>query len=322
MRKKHNFDFVGNRKIYFTISLCLILIGVVFNIINGTNLDIQFSGGAIVNYAYTGEIDQNAVQKLVNDMTDEEISIQVNKDVMIAGSDERQNSVSISFPGNKAISLEKQKEITAALQKEYPDNNFTQSESNSVEPTMGHQFLLKCLVAIGLACLLMVVYVAIRFRRIGGWSAGVMALVALVLDVTTVYFTFIIFKMPIDTNFVAVALMILGYSLNDTIVIYDRIRENRRIMGPKAEIGDLVNQSINQSLRRTINTSITTFLAIGTVFVVSLIFNLPSVTTFALPMMIGVVSGCYTTNCLVGPLWVLYKRSKAKKESNAKPAKA
>ena len=158
---------------------------------------------------------------------------------------------------------------------------------------------------------------AFRFKKIGGWSAGVFALVALLLDVSNVYFTFIICRLPIDSNFIAVALMILGYSLNDTIVIYDRVRENRRLSSPKTDIGDIVNKSINQNLSRTINTSITTFAAITVVFIVSLIFDLPSVTSFALPMMVGIVSGCYTTNCIVGPLWVMWKKHGKKKKEEA-----
>lgn len=318
---KHTIDFVGKRKIPFTISLCIIVIGIIFNIINGTRLDIQFSGGAIISYSYTGEIDENAVQKLVNGMTEEEVSIQVNQNVRIAGSDETQNTISLSFSGNQSISLDKQKEITKALEDNFPENQFAQSESSSVDPTMGGQFLLKCLVAVGIAAVLMVVYVAFRFKKIGGWSAGVFALVALLLDVSNVYFTFIICRLPIDSNFIAVALMILGYSLNDTIVIYDRVRENRRLSSPKTDIGDIVNKSINQNLSRTINTSITTFAAITVVFIVSLIFDLPSVTSFALPMMVGIVSGCYTTNCIVGPLWVMWKkRGKKKKEEAAAEA--
>ena len=318
---KHTIDFVGKRKIPFTISLCIIVIGIIYNIINGTRLDIHFRGGAIISYSYTGEIDENAVQKLVNGMTEEEVSIQVNQNVKIAGSDETQNTISLSFSGNQSISLDKQKEITKALEDNFPENQFAQSESSSVDPTMGGQFLLKCLVAVGIAAVLMVVYVAFRFKKIGGWSAGVFALVALLLDVSNVYFTFIICRLPIDSNFIAVALMILGYSLNDTIVIYDRVRENRRLSSPKTDIGDIVNKSINQNLSRTINTSITTFAAITVVFIVSLIFDLPSVTSFALPMMVGIVSGCYTTNCIVGPLWVMWKkRGKKKKEEAAAEA--
>ena len=126
----------------------------------------------------------------------------------------------------------------------------------------------------------MIFYVAIRFRKIGGLSAGVMAVVALIHDLIIVYFTFVIFRMPLNDNFIAVVLMILGYSLNDTIVIYDRVRENRRKSGPKTTTAELVNSSLNQCLTRTICTSITTIIAIGSVLVVSLIYGISSIISF------------------------------------------
>ena len=131
-----------------------------------------------------------------------------------------------------------------------------------------------------------------------------------------IYFTFVIFRLPIDDNFIAVVLMILGYSLNDTIVIYDRVRENRRLRGPKPDIAELVNDSINQTLGRTINTTLSTAIAIGTVLVVALIFHLPSVVTFALPMLIGIISGCYSTISIAGPLWVMWQKHKQKKQTS------
>lgn len=167
----------------------------------------------------------------------------------------------LNFSGNQGLTLEQQQAMTKALQETFPDNNIQQSDTTSVNPTMGREFFLKCMVAVALASILMVVYVALRFKKIGGWSAGVTALVALLHDVVMVYLTFVIFRLPLDDNFIAVVLMILGYSLNDTIVIYDRIRENRKLQGPKADVGDLVNLSVNQCLKRTINTSISTLIA-------------------------------------------------------------
>ncbi|HIY28342.1 MAG TPA: protein translocase subunit SecF, partial [Firmicutes bacterium] len=136
-------------------------------------------------------------------------------------------------------------------------------------------------------------------------------------DVLMVYFTFVIFGFPLDDNFIAVVLTILGYSLNNTIVVYDRVRENRRLLGPKASYEELVDTSINQTLTRSINTSLCTFLAIAVVFIVGLVFNLSSVTTFALPMMIGIVTGCYSSVCLAGPLYVMWQNHKQKKRAVA-----
>jgi preprotein translocase SecF subunit len=110
----------------------------------------------------------------------------------------------------------------------------------------------------------------------------------------------------------AVVLTILGYSLNDTIVIYDRVRENRKL-NPDMEIGDLVNMSVNKVMIRNIVTTVTTFLAVTTIIVVSEIYGLTTLRTFAIPMAFGLVSGAVTSLCVSGPLWVIWKRYKAKK---------
>ena len=173
---------------------------------------------------------------------------------------------------------------------------------------MGRLFFTKCLVAILLASIFLVVYVALRFRKIGGWTAGVMAVLALLNDVLVAYFAFVVFRIPLNDNFVAVVLSILGYSLNDTIVVYDRIRENRRTMDSKCSIAEVVNRSINQSFMRTLNTSICTFIAIATVAVVGLIFRLDSIISFMVPMMFGVISGFYTSEFLCSPLWARWQQ--------------
>ena len=308
--KKYNIDFVGNRKIYFSISLGIILIGLIFNFIFGTELDIQFTGGAIAKYSYTGDIEENQLKDIIQKSTDEIVSVQISKDM--TSSSEDKNIVSVEFSGNNEISLDQQKELTNSLTDTFPDNKIEQLEVSSVDPSMGKTFFLKCMTAIGIASLLMVLYVAFRFRKISGFSAGVMALVALLHDVVMIYFTFIIFRMPLDDSFIAVVLMILGYSLNDTIVIYDRIRENKKLMSKKTPLRDLVNHSINQTFGRTLNTSISTLIAIVTVQVVALVFNLSSVVSFALPMVIGIISGCYSSICIASPLWVLWREYKDK----------
>ena len=308
--KNYNFDFIKNKKIFFAISLSIILIGTICNVIFGTELDIEFTGGAILKYSYTGDVDENALKTLIQNATEKNVSIQINENVKSASTSEVKNNVSVEFSGNDSLTLDQQKEITNGLSETFPDNNFELIESSSVNPSMGRTFLLKCIVAVAIAAVLMVIYVAFRFRKISGLSAGVMALVALLHDVIMVYFTFIIFRIPLDDNFIAVVLMILGYSLNDTIVIYDRIRENKSKLPAQTPISDIVNKSINQTLGRTINTSITTTLAIGTVLVVAIIFNLSSVVHFALPMMIGIISGCYSTISIAGPLWVMWQEHK------------
>ncbi len=307
-------NFTGKKKIFFGLSLGIILIGIICNFIFGTTLDIQFSGGATLTYSYQGDIDHDKLHDFIQDKTSDRITTSFSSD--LAGG--TGNNVTVQFAGNEAIDKEIGSSLTDALQKEFPDGKFALLEENSVDPSMGMSFLLKCLVAVGIASVLMVLYVTIRFRKIGGLSAGVMALVALFHDVAMIYFLYVIFRWPIDSNFIAVVLMILGYSLNDTIVIYDRVREQRKLMGRKVGIDTVFNVSCTKTIRRTIMTSVTTLAAILTVFVVASVFNISSVKGFALPMMIGVISGCYSSLCIAGPLWVIWQTHKAKKKAAAK----
>jgi preprotein translocase SecF subunit len=140
-----------------------------------------------------------------------------------------------------------------------------------------------------------------------GPSAGVMALVALFHDVLLVFFVFVVLRIPLNESLVAVVLSILGFSINDTIVVYDRIRENERIYNGKMPLPDLVDLSVNQSLTRSINTSLCTLGAVAIAYVFATAYNIDSIKQFALPMMVGIVSGAYSTICLAGPLWVMWK---------------
>jgi preprotein translocase SecF subunit len=303
-------DFVGKKKIFFGISIGIIVLGIIFNFIFGTRLDIQFSGGATLTFSYTGEVDQNSLYDFIQEKTTDKITTSFSQDLM----GNTGNNVSVQFSGNNSIETEIQKNLESDLQAKYPDNNFVCLEASSVDASMGFMFLLKCLAAVALASILMVIYVTIRFKKIGGLSAGVMALVALFHDVAMIYFMYVIFQMPIDSNFIAVVLMIIGYSLNDTIVIYDRVREQRRLMGRSTDIGTIFNVSCTKTIKRTIMTSVTTFAAILIVYIVATVFNIASVKGFALPMMIGVISGCYSSICIAGPLWVMWQNHKEAKK--------
>lgn len=303
-------DFVGKKKVFFGISIGIIVLGIIFNFIFGTRLDIQFSGGATLTFSYTGEVDQNSLYDFIQEKTTDKITTSFSQDLM----GNTGNNVSVQFSGNNSIETEIQKNLESDLQAQYPDNNFVCLEASSVDASMGFMFLLKCLAAVALASILMVIYVTIRFKKIGGLSAGVMALVALFHDVAMIYFMYVIFQMPIDSNFIAVVLMIIGYSLNDTIVIYDRVREQRRLMGRSTDIGTIFNVSCTKTIKRTIMTSVTTFAAILIVYIVATVFNIASVKGFALPMMIGVISGCYSSICIAGPLWVMWQNHKESKK--------
>lgn len=311
--KKFDFDFYKNRKILFGISIGLMVIGLIFNFIRGTKMDIQFVGGAMIKYSVDGEVDTDEIASLVKEETGRDVSVALSKTF---GTDA--NQVTLSFAGNEAVTLDEQQAIAQSLSDAYADRTFNVVESSSVDPTMGAKFFQKCLVCLLITFVILLVYIALRFKKIGGLSAGVTALIALVHDVLLVYFAFVIFGFSINDIFIAVILTILGYSLNDTIVIYDRIRENRKLSPTKSPdaLPAIVNKSLNQTMTRSILTSLTTFMALLVIYIVAAVYGISSVQSFALPMMVGTIVGCYSSLCIAASLytmWAVHKGEKSKK---------
>lgn len=307
--------FYKNRYKFFAISLVLIVLGFIFLGINGMDLSIQFKGGAILKYTYQNEIDTEQVAAVVSQTLNRSADVQLTTDLATDT-----QKVVISLAGTEGVSAQDQETLDNALKATFPDNGLNLSESNIVQAFIGKKFLQNSMIALILSSVLIVIYVAIRFQKISGLSAGVMALVALFHDVAIVFFTFIVFKLPINESFIAVALTIIGYSINDTIVIYDRIRENS-LANRKMSLADLVDKSINQSLVRSLNTSLTTVVSITIVYIFASVYNIESIKVFALPMMVGLISGAYSTICIAGPLWVMWQNHKTKaRETEVKKA--
>lgn len=310
--KKKKFDFVGQKKTYFCISGALIIIGLIASLIVGPKLDIQFAGGAMIRYAVDGqEVSPDAIQSTIKDKLQKDCSVAVNQDI---NSDAKH--VTISFAGNQSMTPDEQTQVATTLSEAFDEANFALIESNSVDATMGAKFFQKCLVCFAITAVLLLLYIALRFKKIGGLSAGVTAILALLHDILLAFCVFVIFGMAINDIFIAVVLTILGYSLNSTIVIYDRVRENRRKLGPKASHQELMNISLNETLGRTVLTSVTTFMALLVICIVAALYGISSVVSFALPMMAGVVAGCFSSQCIAPnafAAWQAHKAAKGKK---------
>lgn len=279
---------------------------------NGVNLSISFKGGAIIKYTFEGTIDSDKVAQIATQTLSRNTTTQIISDMTGAN-----QKVVLNLAGNQGLSTDEHQNLEQALKNAFPDNNLTLSESNVVEPFIGRRFLTNGALAIAISFLLIMIYVWIRFKKISGLSAGVMALIALVHDVLLVFFTFTVFKIPLDDSFVAVTLTIIGYSINDTIIIYDRIRENQKL-DRKMPFIPLVNKSISQTLTRSIITVMTTLMSIITVFIFASIFNIETIKTFALPMIVGLSTGCYSSICIAGPLWVSWQNHKLDERAKAK----
>ena len=304
--KTPSINFIGNRKKFYTFSCALIAVVLVFCGIFGVKMDVEFKGGSMITLAYEGEADLNDLKSTIGTELDKSsLTLQTGSD--ISGN----QTLTVTLPGSDTLTTEQLDSLLVTLNEQYPDNNFVQNEVSNVDATIGKEFLLKSIVALVAACVLILAYVAYRFRKIGGLKAGSTAIVALLHDMFVVFGVFVILRIPLNGNFIAALLTILGYSINDTVVIYDRIRENSALYSKKQMgLAELVNLSVNQSFARSLMTSITTCLALGVVCVISVIYRLDSIYSFAFPLLFGMVSGVYSTICIATPLWVDWKNKK------------
>ena len=305
-------DFYGHRRIFFIFS-ALMMVGILaLCFIRGVNISIEFKGGTLSTYSYDGSVSESDLTKTAHDYLNTLVKVTTGE--TYTGETQKTFTRSFNLENGKAFSGEMQQEMLAKLQEAYPDAKIEALESNDVAPTSGKTFLMKCMVAAVFAAVVLILYIAWRFKRISGWSAGIFAVVALLHDLAVVFGTFVVLGFEIDTNFMAVILTILGYSVNDTIVIYDRIRENQGLLPKDTKLPDLVNLSLSQTMRRTIRTSITTITAMLIVTILATVNHVDSILRFSIPMTVGMISGCYSSLCLAPMLWTAWKTRRAKKD--------
>ncbi len=303
-KDKQNIKFFENKKIFAIITVVLFVAGAVIIGVRGLKLDTQFTGGTVLEYTVnTQTVDTEEVAKAVNGAINRNATVQVSNSQ--AGT-----TVVVTLAGNSGLTPDEQSKAGEAIGKVLNITDLEPSQTFAVEPYVGAKALRNAGIAIIIAFVGILLYVGFRFAALSGLSAGLTAIIALLHDVCIVLFAFALFGIPLGNSFVAVVLTIIGYSINDTIVVYDRIRENRN-MDPGLSIGELVDKSVTQVLARSINTSITTLLCVLVILVASVLYRISSIYQFSLPMMVGLVAGCYSSICIAAALWATWKSKKA-----------
>lgn len=303
------YDFCSKKKMILGIFIGIIVALILGIVIRGVHLAIEFRGGTMITYNYDGDLNTNDVQSAIKDMINVPVTVRSGQAL-----DTGSKQLNVSFTSETGFNADKQQELTTALQGKYPDNNIEISDSNDVSPSSGREFLLKCLVAIIFAAIVIIIYIAIRFKKIGGWSAGLCAVFALCTDLLVALASSILCGFEFNSNIVAVILTILGYSINNTIVIYDRIRENRSLYS-KASLNELINLGCTQSLTRSIRTSVTT---IGTMLIVTIVVFISGYTSllsFSVPLVFGLISGTYSSIFVAPVTWSWLKAREDQKAS-------
>lgn len=301
---KSKFSFVAKFKIFGIISLILAGIGAgcfIATLFGASpfNFDIDFAGGVSSTYELGVNVDASvtdSIHKIVNDVTGAPAS-----SIQATGAENTRVLV-------KTLELDSETRdaLLEAIQKDYP--NATAEDASYISGSVSNDLKSAAVKASLLAIVLILIYITFRFE----FRSGLAAIITLCHDICIIMAFFAIFQLPLNINFIAAALTILGYSINATIIVFDRVRENSKGIADMTVFSNVTDSAIRQTLARSINTSITTLIPI----VLILILGVPSIQGFAIALVVGILSGTYSSIFIAGPLWVTLKKLGTTKNAN------
>ena len=298
------FDWVGHRRIFYLISAVLVVGSLLLLATRGLNAGIDFTEGTLLERAFGRMVSETEVREALADPA-------------LAGADLGTPQIQHLDGGRsllirvRALGPETIATIDRVLEERLGSVQVLRTEV--VHPVVGKELLGKALIALGLAAVGILIYVSLRFEP----SFGLMAILTQLHDVIIAMGAVAFLGWEVNTSFIAALLTVVGYSINDTIVVYDRIRE-ARAREPKLSPADLANLGIQQSLRRSINTSVTTFVAVAAL----LILGGETLKVFAITLLVGIVVGTYSSLCVASPLWVSWTQWLSGRSGRARQARA
>lgn len=298
------FDIVKNRRKFFLLSGVILVLGLVTMLMFGLNLGVDFKAGTRLDLFIGKEYNPEEVQKIIADKAPEYHASPIVK--------YGENNQSATTRFDQKVPSDKLEAIEAALKEKY--GNQVSKQESSVDPTIAQELARKAGIALAIASVGIIIYIAIRFQ----FLFGIACVIALTHDVFIPIALFSLFRLEVDLTFIAAILTIVGYSINDTIVIFDRIRENLKSMKVKTveDLEHMVNVSLWQTMRRSIFT-------VATVFFTALaiaVLGSEGIRNFSLALIFGLVSGTYSSIFIAAQVWVsLKKREMAKKKFTSAP---
>ena len=290
LREVGALDIIGKRRTYLAISAILVVIGIITLAVRGLNLGVDFTGGSLIRLRFEKPVTAGEVSNILTSSALADMDLRKAVIQPIRGTYDVQVRAQVE---GKPLSGTQVNRVVDELSKGFGTVSLV--ESQMVEAVIGKELLNKAILAIALSCIGIVVYVSLRFE----FKFGVAAVLALIHDTIIVLGAFALLGRQVNSPFIAAILTIIGYSINDTIVIYDKIRENLKFR-KKETVEEIVNNSILQTMTRSINTVLTTLLAVLALY----FFGGASIKDFSLAIILGLVVGTYSSICIAPSLWV------------------
>ena len=272
---------IEKTKIWFGISAIIILIGIFSMATQGLELGIDFKGGTVTQIEMKQDFNKTDVDAIIKKYSSDFQSTKVNN-----------TSIEIKSAN---LTTDKITSIVKDIKAKYKDSSLTSQED--IGASIGTETRNKAVQAVIIACLAILIYVGVRFE----FKFATAAIISLIHDVLIMLTVYSVFRIPLDSSFIAAVLTVIGYSINDTIVVFDRIRENQKyIRGTDVTV--LANASVTQTMARSINTVLTVLITLTAVYI-----YVPSIRNFSQPLLVGIASGCYSSIFIASPVWVILK---------------
>ena len=288
-----NLNIVKNKGLFFILPLVIIVAAIITGIVaGGFALDIDFAGGTEMVIDFGKDVPKADVEALFNETVGFKASA-------VQQSLVNTNQYTIK---SQTLTSEQAESLWNAYKAKYELKDEQRLAVDSVSPTIGKELTQSAILACAIAVILMLLYITIRFE----FLSGISAIVALCHDVLILLSAYMLLRMPLNTAFIAAILTIIGYSINDTIVVFDRIRENIKFAKRGETYADIANKSVNQTLLRSINTSVTTLVTIVLLY----ILGVDAIKDFSLALIVGLIAGTYSSIFIAAPLWVSMKKDK------------
>jgi len=316
------FDIIGKKKNFFLVSILFMIAGIVgFFVQGGFNLDIEFQGGTILEIQMeNADFDVSKAESIAKDVTGKLVKAQSSYSLDSEHENEKVSTLVLSVASQGGLSSDEHDKLVGAIKENFKVKENAEITTRHVDEVMGKERSARSIFAVLIASLLMLLYVWVRFNVMGGLLAGVSAVIALIHDVAIMFALYALTNLPINESFIAAMLTIVGYSINDTIIVFDRVRENSTLL-KKESLTSITNKSIKQTLSRSIVTSLTTVGCVLVVYIFAFNNNISSIKNFMIPLLVGLISGTYSSIFIASPIWVMMKEYQAKKQAS-KPAKA
>lgn len=293
-------DLTKNRWKFVIIPALIVAVGIIMYIVHGGfNFDVEFMGGVRMQVNMHTEFDNKEVADLIQENTVDTVNATVQKG----------STNEIAVIKTPPVEDSVRQDIFNAIKDKYSLSDEDLVSVSSASASFGLEVQRKALMYTLLAIVCILIYIAIRFE----WRSAIMAVIALAINVLVMAAVYTITNIPLNTTFIAAMLTVVGYSINNTIVIFDRIRENMKFRKKNESVSELVNRSIFETLGRTINSTITTLITIVLIY----ILGVSTIRDFALPLIVGIIAGAYTSIFIASTFWASWRESSMQAKAEA-----